>query len=57
MVTEVALERRCRMYGIDMGLLWTILAYMFLAVVVAGLSTGLVAWYTDVRKKAGKTIA
>ena len=40
------------MYGIDMGLLWTYLAYMFLALVVVGLSTGLIAWYSDSRKKA-----
>lgn len=40
------------MYGIDMGLLWTYLAYMFSAVVVVGLSTGLIAWYSGSRKKA-----
>lgn len=38
------------MYGVDMGLLWTYLAYMFLALVVAGLSTGLIAWYAGSRK-------
>jgi len=39
------------MFSLDMGLLWIYLASVFGVLVVTGVSAGLIAWYTETRKK------